>query len=528
MASTRLATLAALALLLGAARADVPDALRQGDEALARRQLEAAEAAFRSAYDAADATAEQRRRAFDGLLGASLERGRAAELAAALEQRLAAATAEQRPALLDDIVRSQKARDGHLFGALAFLEGEAAGKGGHAATRLLKAIRSACSGATHSTERLGSELISSLERASRRVATPRRPAKSRSLQPPGLPAPRSLEYEVRLARIAPPARPRTKGIVRPVSVGAPPHLHTRAGAPVSVAKPPVRPRPSSARLAVAFFSQVYQRATELAGQGLTESAKAEYAALIHLFPGTSQAHQAARYALQLFKRGRGAGQRDEALAAYLQWVRAVVGPEGDEYAEHLAFSELSNDADPMVVAREAEGFLKRHPDSKWAPSIRLQLAVALDRTGATARAIEALKPLASALDDTTRVRAARVLAWLHIFQGEAAPARQVLEAIAGQALDVDAAADARRLLEAMAAYPLPKLAIAEVVGGDDPDEALAARLLDAGDQMMRKGDPERAMDLYSLYLTMAAESPGYFAAKTRIETLKRTGRLEEE
>jgi len=45
-------------------------------------------------------------------------------------------------------------------------------------------------------------------------------------------------------------------------------------------------RARSRNLAALFFSQTYQKATQLAGEGFVDSAKAEYAALMQLFPDT--------------------------------------------------------------------------------------------------------------------------------------------------------------------------------------------------------------------------------------------------
>ena len=524
-----LAGLLALAGPARAARADVAAELRLGAQALAERKLAEADAAFRRAFDAAEATADERSQALNGLLGSAVERGTAAELAAYVEQRRAAAPDDQKSALLLAVVRCRKASDGHFRGIIPLLEREAGPKAaGYAAQRLLRDVNALPPSFQRGAERLARDLTAGAVLQPRQVAKPRYSAKGGKLRGPELSAPTRPDYEARAARVATPPRPRLRGVVEPIRLRPPVVPRLQGAAPVSLVKPPAPPRPHASRLAVAFFGAAYQKATELAGQGFVDSAKAEYAMLIQLFPGTPQAQQAARYALTLFRRERGAAQVADALASYLQWLRAILGPEGDDYAEHLAFKSLADDADPMIVVREAEAFLKRHPDSKYGPAIRLRLAVALDTVGSSARAIEVLKPLASPLDEAVRVKAAHMLAWLYIFQGDAAPARQTLEALAAQSVAPATATAAGRLLQEMAAHPLPKLPVAEVVGGDTPDEVLAARILETAEALLRKGDPERAMDLYALYLRVAKESPGYFLARTRIERLKQTGRADEE
>ncbi len=538
-ATRRLWPLAIVLLAIPAmlALGDATEDLRAAAGALEKRDLPAAEAAFRRAVEDAAATAEQQAQALDGLASTAIERGAAAELVAYLERRRAAAPKGHQALLLAALVRSCKARDGHFHGVLPTLEKETSASN-YSARRLLAEVQGACAYFDKGVKRLEAEFALAAYQRGREATRPRwsRDRSSRAPAVPAVPAPGRPEFQPQAQTIAPPPRVRLKPTAAPVRLPPPTPPRLASAAPLSVAKPYAWPRPSSARLAVALFSQAYQKATELAGQGLVDSAKAEYATLMQLFPDTPQAHQAARYALGLFTRDRALAQGGDPLGAYLQWVRAVLGPKGSDYAEHIAFRSLADDADPAVLAREAEVFLKRYPDSKYAPSVRLQLAVALDRTGATPRAIEVLKPLAAPLDDPLRVRAAHVLAWLYLFQGEGAAARGVLEPLAAQTLSGEVAADARRILQAMAATPLPKLAFAEVVGGADPDDLLAARILELADRLWghtRDGvcppsDGERAMDLYELYLRTARESQGFYAARERIQRIKRTGRAEEQ
>jgi len=515
--------------LLFSAYADPTQDLRDASRALEKRDFAAAEAAYKKAFEAADATAEQQTQAFDGLMAASLERGAAAELAAYIEKRRAAAPKDRQAALFAALIRACKARDGHFHAILPVLDKEA-GPPSYYTRRILNDVQGACALFEKGVKRLeGDFALAAFQRG--REATRPRWTRDRSSRPPALPEvapPKRPDYQPEPETIVPPPRAKFRLAANPPSVPLPQTPRFIAERTLEVAKPQAWPRPTSARLAAALFTQAYQKATELAGQGLVDSAKAEYATLMQLFPDSPQAQQAARYALGLFTRDRALAQGGDPLSAYLQWVRAVLGPKGSDSAEQIAFRTLADDADPGVLAREAGEFLKRYPDSKFAPSIRLQLAVALDRTGATPRAIEVLKPLAAPLDDPVRVKAAHVLAWLYIFQGEAAQARALLDALAAQTASPETAADARRIVQAMAANPLPKLAVAEVVGTGDPDETLAARVLDLADQFLQKNGGERAMDLYELYLRVARESQGFYAARERINRIKRTGRADEQ
>ncbi|GAG36410.1 unnamed protein product, partial [marine sediment metagenome] len=50
----------------------------------------------------------------------------------------------------------------------------------------------------------------------------------------------------------------------------------------------------------------------------------------------------------------------------------------------------------------------------------------------------------------------------------------------------------------------------------------------AADRILGAGDPERAMDLYALYLRLGSEAPGFWEARNRIERLKQMGGIDEE
>lgn len=518
-----------LSLAVASAFAGPLEHLGAGWRAFEGRDLAAADAAFRKAFEAPEATPEHQAQALDGLVAAAVERGAAAQLAAYFEARRADAPKERQAQLLAALARAYKARDGHFHALLPLLEKEAAASN-HYARRTLAELQAASASFERSIRRLESDLnLAALPRA-REAAKPglARDPTWRSARPPEVPAPKRPEYQPQVQPLAAAVRPKLKAAVDPTRLPMPQVPKFSADAPRSVKMPLAYPRPTAARLAVSFLTQTHQKATDLAGQGLVDSAKAEYAALMQLFPDSPQSHQAARYALALFTRDRALAQGGDPLGAYLQWVRAVLAPTGSDYAEHLAFRSMADDADPAVLAREAEEFLKRYPDSKYASRVRLQMAVALDRTGATPRAIAALKPLASPIDEPLRARAAQLLAWLHIFQGEAASARAVLEALSTQEASPEIAADARRTLASMAATPLPKLAIAEALGGGDPDDLFPSRILELADQLFEGGDGERAMDLYELYLRVARESQGFYATRDRIRRIKRTGKADVE
>jgi len=519
--------LVALVCLAGPARADIVADLREAAEAIARRDLQAASASYRRAFEAEQGTGEQRRQALDGLLVATIELGRAAQLTTYLEQRRAAAPAAQRAILIAALARCQKAIDGHLHGALARLEREAKTGGDRAARRLHGQLRALCYLLGKAVERQARGATLAAMARARRVPKPPRSPRGRVPRVASVPAPQRPVYELRVAHLSPPAGRRLRRALQRIQIPAPTPPRVRSVRTLSVTKPPAAPR-RARKLAYYLFSRFYRRASELAAQGYFDSAKTEYAAIIQLFPGTTHAQQAARYAIRLFERERGVGDAAHALVAYLQWIRAVVGPKGSEYAEYLALQRFSSKGDPTIVAREAEAFIKRHPSSDYVPGVRLQLAVALDSIGASRRAIEVIKPIASKLDSELRAKAAHILAWLYIFQGDAKRARPVLQALAAQSVSAQRAAAARRILEQMAASPLLDVRLPAPDGAKAAEEDLADALLEVADGFLRQGDPERAMDLYTLYLEVGDDTPGFWAARMRIERLKQTGRADEE
>jgi len=524
-APTPLAWLLALATV---ARADVAGDLQQAQAALARRDAVAATSACRRALEAADATAEQRRQALDALLAAALEAEGLTDHADYLDRRRAAAPDDQRRLLLAERLRCQKAADGHFHGALAQLEALDDEKARHEVRHLRRDLLSLCA----QLGQLGARQAADARRLSvrpARTAPPRRPPRSRSSRRLTVPQPTQTRYSPTRSRIAPtrPRRVRRSGrrFIVPVP-RAPRYYVTR---PLSVRKPALLRRGRD-HLAAVFLSRFYQRSSRLAAQGFYESAKAELATVMQLFPNTSQAAQAAQYAVRLFQRERrvaGPAQAS-ALVAYLRWIRAVVGPEGSEYAEYLALRSFASDSDPTIVAREAEGFLKRHPESKWVEGVRLQLAVSLDTLGDSARAIEVLTPVATPLDSAAHVKAARILAWLHLFQGQAEKARGLFQALAAQTVSPQDAAQAARLLKQMAALPPEKGRLPIPEDPEETDEMLAERLFEAGNRVLADADPERAMDVFALYLHVARRSAGYWAARQRIERLKQKGQVAEE
>jgi len=511
--------------------ADAAGQLRLGAEALERGDLEAAERFYRRAYEGERLTGEERRQALDGLLQAATRRDRLGELAAYLEKHFDSVPEEQHGPLFAALARCLKARDGHLHGALGLLQRAAeSAKGSRAAVLVLRGeLQRLASTPARAIEQDLRQIQSLSAHVPRSLPKPGRSPEPLATKLPELAAPARPQYGLQTARLTKPAPARALAGMLPVQLRAPQAPRVRGAAPSSVTKPAPGPRTPAPALAAAFFSQVYQKASELGAQGFFDNAKAEYATLMQLFPDTPQAQQAARYALQLFRQQQGAGQQGAALVAYVRWILAISGPKGSDYPEHLAFTTLAEGVDPLVLTREAEAFIKRHPDSKWLPGVQLQLAVALDSIGDSKRAIQVLEPLAKPpLDSALRAKAAHILAWLCVFHGDAAHANQTLQALAAQTESPDRADKARRLLEQMAAHPLPKLAIVDLKAADDPGEAVASRLLAVADGLLRKGEPERAMDLYALYLRIADDSPGYWAARTRIERFKQTGQVDPE
>jgi len=513
-------------LVAAAALGDAAGQLLIARRAVERGDLDAAEKAYCRTIREPEATAEQRSQALKGLAAMATEPTRAARLAGFLQEQLKALPPEQHRPVLETLVVCLKARDGSLREAFALLKKLAKEDNERDARHVLSSVSSVCGSAAREVNRLSRELRS--QSALRPVRHERVPAASRSLRGRSivLREPRRPAFELRLTRLAVPGRGQRRSVEK-VGIRSVQrfryHLRSRA----RVVKPAVRQRPSAASLARVLYSRMYRRASKLAGEGFFEAAKAQYATFMELFPESSYIQHIARYALQLFRRERGAAQETSAMVAYLRWLEAVFGPKGHDYAEYLAFRYFADDADPVVVAREAEAFMKRHPDSDYLPAVCLELAVALDSLGEPRRAIEVLRPLATNIDTATRAKAAYILAWLLIFQGQGDQARQVLQTLARQTADEDRARAAKRLLEQMAAHPLPKASIPELPVGVTAEEALAKALLHAGDTFLKKGDLERAMDLYDLFLRLCEDAPGYYAARLRIERLKQTGKLED-
>ncbi len=515
-----------MAIIAALALGDAAGQLLIARRALERGDLDAAEKAYRRAIREPEATTEQRRQAIKTLAALATDPTRATRLVAFLQEQLKALPPEQHGPVLEALVVCLKARDGSLREAFALLKKLAKEDNERDARHVLSSVSSVCGSAAREVNRLARELRS--QSALRPVRHERVPAASRSLRGRSivLREPRRPAFELRLTSLPVPSRARRRRVEK-VALRTMEPLRYRLRSSARVAKPAMRHRPTAASLARVLYSRVHRRALELAGEGFFEAAKAQYATFMELFPDSSYIQHIARYALQLFRRERGAAQETSAMVAYLRWLEAVFGPKGHDYAEYLAFRYFADDADPVVVAREAEAFMKRHPGSSYLPAVRLELAVALDSLGEPRRAIEVLRPLATNIATATRAKAAYILAWLLIFQGQGDQARQVLQTLASQTADEDRARAAKRLLEQMAAHPLPKASIPELPVGVTAEEALAKALLHAGDTFLKKGDFERAMDLYDLFLHLCEDAPGYYAARLRIERLKQTGKLED-
>jgi hypothetical protein len=529
MRHRRLRALLGLGILCGLstpARPDVVADLGRADQALARRDLQAASAAYRRAFEAKEASLPQRQQALLGLVGAAVESGRIADLLAYVDQRRAQVPDDQRSMLLLASVLGQKARDGHLHRALAQLEALEDKQDAYAARHIIRDIRGAWPAMEREAQRQAAEMIRQAT-ARKRLPKPRRRAGERAPRLPDLPAPARPDYNVALEHLTPPRPARRRGVAAPIRI-APPQVPRLGGARADRVTKPSVPPARARNLASAFFSHFYRRATELAAQGQFDAAKAEYAMVLQLFPGTPQAQQSARYAIRLFEQQRGADQGADALVAYLAWIREVLGPEGSDYAEYLAFQRFGRSTSPAILAREAEAFVGRHPESPWTTGVRIQLAIALDGFGELDRAIATLKPIAMPPEDKQRVQAAHLLAWLYIFQGEGARAEPLLQALASQNISPSDAASARALLIQVKEHPPAKAAPPLPVGAEPPKEILAERLLSAADALLRDGDPERAMDLYALYLQVGSKTPGFWAARNRIDRLKQTGRPDDE
>jgi len=521
----RIALIAALVFAAAAppVRADVAADLSAADRALMGWDLDAAAAAYRRAFEAEQLTDEQRRRAADGLLAAAVAAGNTGELLAYYQGRLAGVPEHLARMLLAERTRCQKALDGHLHSAIARLKQEAGDD---------RNARHALSDA----ERLRSRLGTVAQGHAGRWTTPqakawRPPAESGGRRPGAItvPAAERPAYSPTPVRLKPPREPRQHRAGHYYRV-APPRPVRYSGSQKRAVRKPRLVRPRVEALAAAFLSLSYRKATALAAEGFFESAKAELAAVIQLFPDSSQAAQAAQYAIRLFQRERGVADHAQAsaLVAYLEWIRAVAGPAGLEYAEYQALKRFSGHSDAAIVAREAEAFIQRHPDSKFLTGARLQLAIALDSLGDSRRAIDVLRAIVSPIESTYNVRAVKLLAWLYLFEGQPEEARKQFQALAAQGVSEQAAADARMMLERMAKTPP---AAVRLLVPDDPEEAeilLAQGLYDAGARILAAGDPERAMDLFELFLRLGKDTPNYWAARQRIERLRQKGQADGE
>jgi predicted negative regulator of RcsB-dependent stress response len=531
MSRALLSFVSALILLPGTARGKAADDLRHAGQALTRRETQAASDAFRRAYESAEATDAERGQALDGLLAAAVEAGRLADLADYLQRRLAAAPAEQRGAAQNALVRVQKARDGHLHGAIGSLVREGPTAPDPGTRRLAESLRLLCVQLARGADEQARLLQAAAANVqATRQAKPER-ALRRTARPVTVSPPLPVTYADAPLRLAPPPRASLSARARGLALAAPRMpLWTPPASPLAVEKPPAPPR-SVARVAARFYQQAVQKAQQFTAEGLTENAKAEYANVIVLFPRTSYAHLAARYALHLFQREFPAGQQGEMLVAYLQWVRAAAGKEGLDYAEYLALQSFSDRAPPEVIAREAGAFVHRFPQSAHLIPVRLQLAVALEQTGKLDLAIETLAPVLDAPapegDEAAakaRPKALLVLAWLHLFQGDAEAARPILKQLAEAPDAPPSAADARRLLEQLTGRPPDKALLALPAA---PQQSLPALLLKTADALALDGDRERAMDLYTLYLRAGTATDDFTVQRDRITRFKETGRMDE-
>ena len=521
-----LSTVAAVLVLAALARADVAADLRAATDAIARRDVEAASAGYRRAFEAEEATEDQRRQALDGLLAAAVAGGKPAALATYLGGRRVEVPKHLRRMLLAEQLRCQKAIEGHLHGAIARLEGQQGGDGD--ARRVLgdfQRLRSHFGQIAQQQARDAQRLAVKSAEAWR----PPKPQPRERPSPIAVPSPTRTAYSPTRARLAVPRRTRGGRVGQPLRVPIPrlPRYYSTQAREI---RKPSLVRPKLETLAAVFLSNSYRRSTQLAGQGFFESAKAELATVMQLFPKTAQADQAAQYAIRLFQRERGVAGHAQtgALVAYLEWIRAVVGPDGLEYAEYLAIKRFAARSDATVVAREAEGFIQRHPDSKFLTGARLQLAIALDALGDPRRAIEVLRSIASPIASSYNVRAVKLLAWLYLFEGRPAEARQQFQALAAQAVSKQDAEDAKELLERMARTPPEKVRLPVPDDAEEAEAALAARLYEAGDRVLAAGDPERAMDLFELFLRVGRGSPDYWAARQRIHRLRQKGEADEQ
>ncbi|MFP4057529.1 MAG: hypothetical protein ACLF0G_11735 [Candidatus Brocadiia bacterium] len=527
LASSGLLVGAGLLLLVSAgAPADTEADLRRAAAAFGRRDFAAAAQAARRAFEAQEASEEQRRQALDALARAAIAAGRPARLLGELEKQRPQAPPERRALLLAASVRCRVAADGHPHKALQWLAELGEEDEARSARYLARQLREHVARVDRSVRDAARELGEARPRPER-MAKPRPEPLHQRPRPVTLADPRKLSYEGRPKRLDAPAPEPPRGVPSLVALRPPRGVRPRQMSRVRVTKPPPKQRRGRS-LAPLFFSRSYRRAAHLAQEGRFEEAKREYATIIELFPDTPQAQQAARYAVRLFQRERGVRQGAEALAAYLAWLRKVLGPQGSDYAEYLAFERFGQEGNPAVIAREARAYLERHPESDYAPGVRLHLAIALDRMEQPQRAIEVLEPLASPPQGKAGIRAAHILAWLYIFQGQGQKARPVLQALARQEEAEEAADRARKLLEQMEAHPPRKTPVRPPEAFGPIDEILAEAILRAGGHFLRQDQPERAMDLWALYLRVGEDAPGFWAARGRIERLKQEGRARDE
>ena len=517
-------------LLLGAARAKVADDLRTGAQAIARRDPAAATAACRRAFGSPEATSGERRQAAEGLLQAAVETGRTAQLADYFAKQRAGAKPELLAILDEALVRCEKARDGHLHKILAALDQQAKKPGApdaRDARRRAATLRALC----YRIGRDGEQQASSFRAYVQKLTRPRHGKPPRLPRAPRRhvlpPVPAKPVYTHKPTRLAPePRRRHAAAALRHIHLAAPRAPRMRYWTKLSVALPAYA-RPSTARLAAHCLARAYRRSRELTDRGMVETAKAELASVIALFPRTEQAGSAARYAMNIFRRQFGAGQDARMLVAYLQWTRAAAGPHGRESAEYLAIQSCSTQAPADLVARGARNFIQRHPQSTYLTAVRIQLALALVRAGRHDEAAKSLDPIVGAADSKARTKALFVLAWLHIFKGDLAKARAALTQAAAQTSDERRAQDAKALLHDVAAGAPHRAVLPDALTNDQAENQVATHLITIGDAFRLDGDHERAMDLYQLYLRVADDADDFSEHRDRIYRFRETGRMDE-
>jgi hypothetical protein len=538
-------SLAVLALLAfgGTLPAKTADDLRHAEAALNRHDLDTATETSRRILQSDEATDPQRRHAMDLLLAAAVARGRPAELLDAIQALAADAPEERRPLFRTALARAQAAADGHLHGAVQHFTRQAKETDDREAARFADQLQGAARRIADDASRPADIFQQHARRLDpRRMDTPR-PMKRPKVEHVTVSKPDAPAPQGKALRLSPPPRRRLSARVRPVAVPMPRPPRLKHTPPLRVVKRAAPPR-SLKRLAARFYTQAYRRARELYADGLIENAKAEYATIIVLFPDTSYAFNAARYALRLFQRQFAAGQRAEMLVAYLRWVRSAAGEAGLDYAEYLAIQSYARRASAPVIAREAAAFVQRYPNSKYLTPIRLKLAVALEQTGEPEEAIQALAPLADqpfpAEEEETgetpkrprrtkrspaqlHAKALLVLAWLHVFQGRAGQARALLKRLAGQDRSPAESAAAQALLEQLARQEPDR----DILPPPQVEQPLPLQLLAAADALRQQGRHEPAMDLYTLFLRVGRDIEDYSVHRDRIVRFKETGRMDE-